>query len=453
MAALSEGKNLLKAIESNDIDDVRALLSKHPELGKGKKRLWKAATLGHHEIVELLIESGANVQEVLTFSKGDNFVVTMTILHWMVVKAVPFLDNHIKVGDLLIKYGVIVDGGDNKGKTPFQYALSEHKIKWIEFLLKNGAKIYGLKWDQREGNLTYSIFNRQKLETRKNVLELLIKHGLGGKVRDASGRNLLLQFIFYFVRDSDSDAAQIADILLDSGLPIDESDKLGFSALHLAVDRQSYKLCDCLVQRGADLDKKTEADDTPLSLAIVHANIDIAELLLSNGADVNVKSTDGRTPLHIACCYHDEDIIELLIENGADMTVEDKNGYTPFMEFEESDDDGCISAMVKQLAKLMKDNQPVSEKDKWVVRENSVAKKHFSNCKAELDDMANNRFYEGWSYYSILKMSSVEKLAKLMENDESVAKYKENLNGLKYFKDDLVRLLEEAVEVRKRSKA
>lgn len=61
--------------------------------------------------------------------------------------------------------------------------------------------------------------------------------------------------------------------------------------------------------------------------------------------------------------------------------------------------------MVKDLVKLSFKTHAVDESDMLLVQANPIALDHFKKSKQELERMAKTKFYDCWSYYSILKMS------------------------------------------------
>ena len=103
---------------------------------------------------------------------------------------------------------------------------------------------------------------------------------------DRDGRTLLINAAAY-------ERVAIVRYLLERGANVAAQDKMGFSALHFAVQ---------------------------------NANLDLVKLLLDAGADVNLKDGFGKPPLMIANpVTHPEELYKLLLSYGADPDL--KNNY------------------------------------------------------------------------------------------------------------------------------
>jgi ankyrin repeat protein len=109
----------------------------------------------------------------------------------------------------------------------------------------------------------------------------------------------------------------IAALLIEQGVSVDERDHFGNTALHVAL---AYpEMIDLLLQNGADVDAKNAMGNTPLHLAVKDRRA--VEALLSAGAEVNVRNGLGKTPLHYAMRQgispYSLSIVETLIRAGA----------------------------------------------------------------------------------------------------------------------------------------
>ena len=72
----------------------------------------------------------------------------------------------------------------------------------------------------------------------------------------------------------------------------------GFAALHFAAREGHRSTVALLADRGAEIDQPTAGDrSSPLLVAVVNGNYDVARDLLQRGADPNLTSDDGAGPL------------------------------------------------------------------------------------------------------------------------------------------------------------
>jgi uncharacterized protein len=115
---------------------------------------------------------------------------------------------------------------------------------------------------------------------------------------------------------------------LDSGVPVNSSDRRGWTPLMWAVDGGHLELMRDLVTRGADLNARNGSGDTALLVALWHRRTAEAELLMAGGADVKIANDDGRTALDVAAMHGDLDMCKRLLAWGADRTHRDLKDQT-----------------------------------------------------------------------------------------------------------------------------
>ena len=85
---------------------------------------------------------------------------------------------------------------------------------------------------------------------------------------------------------------------LAAGADANAADKLGFTALHLAIKNKNAPLAMRLMEvEGVSLDAKTTKGFTPMLLAAWKGDLDIVSKLISKGADTSVTDADGATAL------------------------------------------------------------------------------------------------------------------------------------------------------------
>lgn len=343
-------------------------------------------------------------------------------------------------------------GADDLGKRLI-IAIVKGNLQEIKELLKKGAKLVP---DRKHEFPSGYIFCRSNLNVRKKILELLIKHGYDVSFRNRLSSNIFFDFTYYFVEKNDPDAAEIAEILHNSGVPLDEVETFsGLTPLLNSIKNQNFQLTSYLIKKGADLTAVSKFHGlTPLLLAVAVKNIDIVELLLSSGADVNSQNFYGYTALHEACFMHNQRLIGLLLQHGADLCAEARNGITPTCKLnpEKKNYERCMIIMVKEIAKLNFNNTPVSENEAEFIIVNLMAREHFERCTDELRQMSNTKFHGAHSYYSILNMSiNMRKLANLTKNEVLLKKFEKNSQIFPYYINDLRRILNEAIQIRDES--
>lgn len=330
-------------------------------------------------------------------------------------------------------------------------------LRLAKLLLRNGVKPEVVL--QKKNNYPLRRIFQSTPNFRKEMLQLLIDYGLKIKdIQNKYGENVLHQFI-YFVEKNDEDVVEVAEIIVNSGVPFDEPDIDDCTALHCSTLHGNKDLVSFLIEKGAGVNRRAYSSELfPLLVAASCGHKKIIDLLLSNSADINAQSKVGWTALHVACLEHLEPIISLLIRRGADISAVKGDGYTPFALLEPDNwklsdhrRGDCIVTMVKEFAKLIFENLlgTKSKSDLKMIMNNPNTRQHYENCLSELHQTAIVKFYEPYSYYSVLKKSkNVKKIALLTKNNEYVLNFEKNLDRFFYYQSDLGRILEEAIQVR-----
>lgn len=97
--------------------------------------------------------------------------------------------------------------------------------------------------------------------------------------------------------------------------------RVGWTALHYAIDRQNQKMVSLLLDNGADANV-TGAFKTPLMLASQKGDRVVVRMLLDHGAQVDAHNKGNRTALYYAVAYADKNegalaVIKELLRAGA----------------------------------------------------------------------------------------------------------------------------------------
>jgi len=114
--------------------------------------------------------------------------------------------------------------------------------------------------------------------------------------------------------------------LVERGVPVDCTDALGHTGLHIAAIEEKHESASALLARGASLERSDGEQRTPLCEAAKHDCSEVARVLLSSGANKEAPCRRvGLTPLHIAAGADSVDVVKLLLANGAKVNA--RNGW------------------------------------------------------------------------------------------------------------------------------
>lgn len=122
-------RNLLEAIENNNVSKVREILNSGVDINvekDGEFPLETACWIGNKEVVELLIENGADVN----FADECEFRTSLMLAS---------RHGHTEIVKLLIEHGADVNAGDDYDATSLTRAAEAGHIEVVKLLIENGA--------------------------------------------------------------------------------------------------------------------------------------------------------------------------------------------------------------------------------------------------------------------------------------------------------------------------
>jgi ankyrin repeat protein len=114
--------------------------------------------------------------------------------------------------------------------------------------------------------------------------------------------------------------------LLARGIAVDARDRLGRTALALAVKEGRNAIADMLLERGAALDARAISGATPLFFAAEADHTSTAKLLVARGADVSLAGAGGLTPLMAAAFNGNAELVDLFLAKGTDPNALETTG-------------------------------------------------------------------------------------------------------------------------------
>jgi len=315
------------AARTGNLDAVKLLVKHNADVNLNHRNtrasfklspLFHAITSNHHEIVQFLLDNGANA----------NIKTSWGLTPLTCAKIISHGCSHDEILGILLRHGAVDDNFENvdKDKTlSFAIYLEHDSVESIRLLLREGASL--------EAN------------TR--------------------GRTPLISAIAY-------NRLNIAKYLIDRGANIHAKTYTGNTALSAAILGQNITACALLIQYGAKINDRTEngmpiifhciaylneemilfliahglnvncADQGPrfdsLLIMIIQQTsakstlenrYKIAKILIKNGAEVNyIRPSDTATPLRLSARYNHLLIARLLIKNGANIHCTSKSGKT-----------------------------------------------------------------------------------------------------------------------------
>lgn len=265
-------------------------------------------------LADLIRKNGSNMN--LTYENGQNVLwFAATKKSW-------------KVFDVFARSGVNINHKDNSGQTIFTWALNNGYTQVVDRLGKAGVKTSGQD---------LSKMMRQSVSTEdydKIVSLLKLKPNLNKKYEDG------LTLLWYSAVKKRTD---IASILLKSGATPKVRDKSGRSLLMYCIETRRFEMARLLRRYGGSL--KNSEGIFLLQKGLVIGDSDLIQLLVELNVNINVKFSDGLSALWIAAFTNNKDMVEVIADAGANLNIKDNQGRTVLM--------WCVENNRKEVANIL----------------------------------------------------------------------------------------------------
>lgn len=118
-----------------------------------------------------------------------------------------------------------------------------------------------------------------------------------------------------------------------------------YTLLHTAAVSGKPEMANALIDRGVPIDAQDDEGKTALHRALEQEHDDVAAILLRNGADVTVEDSYGAQPLLRAVQTGNVQLVERLMEAGSDPSHENQSGMSPLDLAEEFGIDEFLRAL------------------------------------------------------------------------------------------------------------
>ena len=297
-------EQLVSACKQNRPDELVDLLRKPLNPHGGCERrvfvqdLSWAAKNGHWQIVQLLLEAGADKDA--TASDGK------TPLH------IAATGGHSEVVKLLLEAGAYRD------VVPAE--LCPHLLGFWQDVINMGTENYTAKVERK------TPLQVAAMKGHSEVVKLLLEAGADKEAAPAEqnrGKRALHLA-------AENGHWQNVQLLLEAGADKDATDHCGMTALHFAAERGHSKVVELLVEANAAVEEKSDRYlRTAFYLAVKHGHSEVVKLLLEAGCDKDAGDLDGMTALHWAAQRGHSEVVKLLLQAGADEGVADSGGRLP----------------------------------------------------------------------------------------------------------------------------
>lgn len=263
---------------------------------------------GHEELVQLLLNRGANIEH------RDKKGFTPLIL--------AATAGHAKVVETLLNAGAHIEAQSERTKdTPLSLACSGGRYEVVEILLQRGA-------NKEHRNVSdYTPLSLAASGGFVNIIKLLLDNG--AEINSRTGSKLGISPLMLAAMNGHATAVKL---LLDMGSDINAQIETNRNtALTLACFQGRHEVVSLLLDRKANVEHRAKTGLTPLMEAASGGYVEVGRVLLEKGADVNAPPVPSSkdTALTIAADKGHYKFVELLIQRGAQVEVKNKKGNSP----------------------------------------------------------------------------------------------------------------------------
>ena len=246
-------EQLVQAITAEDAAEVEELLSAgaNPNAldSDGNALLPLAAKSGHLEIVQSILDNGADVNSTMSPS-GSGRTALMEAVR----------NNRGQVVDVLIAGGADVDLPESdSGFTALHYAAAFKSTDIVNTLIENGAD------PNLQANDGYTPLHNAVRIGSPEVIEALLDGGAEVDVPDNEGRTPMMELVR---KGRGSAIESLLPLLLEAGADPNRQDNSGNTALHHAVLVGMIDAIPILIEYGASVEVKNNDDQTPEDVAL-----------------------------------------------------------------------------------------------------------------------------------------------------------------------------------------
>ena len=262
---------------------------------------------GNCEVVKLLLDKGANINELdkcgytpllRAIEKGNSELVTL------------LLDREADINQV-----------KKNGETPLYRAVSQGNSEVVELLLDRGADVNKESKRTRETPLFKAAAN-----DRADLVNTLLNFRADVK-QEWKGKQALKDALKNAVTNSDLKTIEkfAKQNIGWLSLPLD---KRAYTVMHHAAQIGNVTMLNALLKYEIDVNTASDKKYTPLILAANNGHNEVVVQLLASGANVNTPSLYGNNALFYASHANHVEVVKTLLANDANANQINKEGET-----------------------------------------------------------------------------------------------------------------------------
>ena len=317
--------------------------------------LTRAIDKGLPDIVQLLLDHGADVNRggtksplAVALARHDDRLIAMLVDNKMLDVAGALcdaaLDGNLSTVQRVLARATNLNTLDATGRLPLVAAVRSGELLIAQTLLDRGAAVDG---KNRQGET--ALMHARTFD----IAKLLISRGADPMAQDNKGFTALMHVV-------DTSAPDVTKLLLLGGPlhpqlkgeQVNQTSKLGVSAIGLAAFRGDAAILNALLDAGADPNIGTDVGrQAPIVAAASSRNPSTTLLLLNKGARPDGRDGSGATALMRAAGGRGQAaVVRALLAKGADVHAVDREGKTA-LDYAQAGDPEVAALLTRAGAK------------------------------------------------------------------------------------------------------
>ena len=288
------------------------------------------------------------VKEVL--NRVPEIVTTLSDRYFCFYLHLACMNNQAIICEELLRYGADVNQNDDQHDTPLHVAVNhEADIELIQILLSHGADVSSKNKQQM------TPFHKACISGSHEYIAELVKYAKGPlSETDVYGRNgLHLALQNWNIFETDEALLDSIKLIVNSGVDLNWQDDNGWTALHYASCRLGFNFIPHLLEIGVNpflqdcfgdtyftgLAEKIFQTEFNINLVdlierLKNENHGMADLTKSSIVEagekfINLQNLSGKSILHLSIKYIELSTLKLLLDEGANVCLADNVGNTP----------------------------------------------------------------------------------------------------------------------------
>jgi len=234
---------------------------------------------------------------------------------------------------LLISKNCKLDILDSEGRSIFYIPIKFGYNEIVSILINFSNVVVGVPLLDMLDSYSNIPLHYAIIFNRFNIIREMLQVKSNINFKDNDGNSSL----HLIIKSSKEDTTELIYMMIEKNINLNQVNKNGENALHIAVDTNNLIIAKLLLKNGININTETLNDHlTPLLIATIHGNIKMCNLLLEYNPNINCQDIYGNSVLNHAILNKSKQLIELFSDK-VDVNLTNISGNITINLFFEND--------------------------------------------------------------------------------------------------------------------